>query len=534
MKSLMNPEKLKTYHITTDILIIGSGVAGLESALVASKYGKVVIATKKKLPDCNTNEAQGGVAVVLSGSDTYAKHIEDTLNVGNGLCKRKAVEVLVKEGPKRVKELIDGGANFDNKNGKILFTQEGGHSLKRIIHAQGDATGREIEKTLISCVHNLKNIKVLENTFCIDLILKDNHCLGAYMFTTKEGLFSVLADKVILTAGGVCQVYRETTNHAVATGDGIAMVYRAGGQLQDMEFIQFHPTALYVAGTSRLLISESVRGEGGVLRNKYGENFMLKYHPSGDLAPRDIVSRAIIKEMKLTDSPNVYLDVKSIPYHKVRKRFPNLVSICEKVGLNVGKNLVPVRPSAHYTIGGVKVDLKGRTSINNLFACGEVASSGVHGANRLASNSLLEGLVFGYRTGKEAGQTLGKKRKIKESIYIKNHPSQLPFNLDLEDIKNSLRSYMTRYVGIERKEDKLKEAKDKIKFWIDYVLAKEFSSPKGWELQNMLTVSSLIVKSALIRKESRGGHYRLDYPKRNDKIWQKHIILQKEKVKYEK
>ncbi len=537
MESLVNPEKLKTGHIFTDILVIGSGVAGLEAALVASRYGKVTVTTKKKISDCNTNEAQGGVAAVLSEHDTYAGHISDTLTVGNGLCSKKAVEVLVKEGPQRVRELISIGANFDNKNGNLLFTREGGHSVKRIIHAQGDATGREIEKTLVSCVHNLrcgfknktsKNIRILENAFCVDLIVGKNKCFGAYIFTAKKGLFPIFADKVILASGGAGQVYRETTNHAVATGDGIAIVYRAGGELQDMEFIQFHPTALYVAGTSRLLISESVRGEGGILRNKFGEEFMKKYHPSGDLAPRDIVSRAIVQEMKNTDSPHVYLDVRKMPYSIVKKRFPNLVSICEKVGLNVSKSLIPVRPSAHYTIGGVKADLKGRTSINGLFACGEVSCLGVHGANRLASNSLLEGLVFGYRAGKEAGETLKNKKRIERMIYPKTHPAHLPFNLDLEDIKNSLKSYMTRDVGIERREDKLKEARDKIEFWMDYVLAREFSTPKGWELQNMLTVASLIVKSALIRKESRGVHYRLDYPKKNDKTWKKHIVLKKE------
>ncbi len=535
MESLINPKRWTIRHLTTDILVIGSGVAGLETAVVASKYGRVVIATKRKLADANTNEAQGGVAVVLSEGDTYTKHIEDTLTVGGGLCKKEAVEVLIKEGPERVKELVSWGAIFDNKDGNFLFTREGGHSVRRIIHAHGDATGREIEKTLISHIQKSKNIRVWENAFCVDLIVKENSCFGAYIYTSKEGLYSVSADKVILATGGLCQVYRETTNHAVATGDGVAMVYRAGGKLKDMEFIQFHPTALYVAGTSRLLISEAVRGEGGILRNKYGERFMQRYHPEGDLAPRDIVSRAIMQEMKITESTNVYLDVRGIPYSHVRKRFPNLVNICERVGLDVGKNLIPVRPSAHYSIGGVEVDLKGRTSINNLFACGEVSCSGVHGANRLASNSLLEGLVFGYRIGNELGLNLCKKReRTKKPIYPKTYPSHLPIHLDLEDIKNSLKSPMTRDVGIERKGDKLKEAEDRIKFWMDYVLAREFSTPKGWELQNMLTVASLIVKTALIRKESRGVHYRVDYPKRNDKKWKKHIILQKGKVKFSK
>jgi L-aspartate oxidase len=526
MQTLINPKRWMVNHLSTDVLVIGSGVAGLEAAVVASKYCNVLVTTKRKLPDSNTNEAQGGIAVVLSKDDTYKKHIEDTLTVGEGLCRKEAVEILVKKGPERVKELIDWGASFDSKGEKLFFRKEGGHSINRIIHAQGDATGREVERTLLSCVYRSKNIKVWEEAFCVDLIVKENNCFGAFIYNSQNELYAVSADKVILATGGVCQVYRETTNHDVVTGDGTAMAYRAGAKLQDMEFIQFHPTALYVAGTSRLLISEAVRGEGGVLRNKKGEQFMEKYHPQRDLASRDIVSRAILQEMKNTEATNVYLDVKNIPYPKLKKKFPTLVNTCKRIKLDVRKSLIPVRPSAHYAVGGVSVDLKGKTSIENLLACGEVACTGVHGANRLASNSLLEGLVFGHITATEAGTNICKKRrKVKKSPYQRTKFYDSSVKLNLEDIKNSLKSSMTRDVGIERKGGKLKEAKERINFWMDYVLAREFSQPQGWELQNMLTVASLIVKSALIREESRGVHYRTDFPKKDDKNWKTHIVL---------
>ncbi|HIE43766.1 MAG TPA: L-aspartate oxidase, partial [Candidatus Omnitrophica bacterium] len=420
MNSLITPRRWILHRVSTDILIIGSGVAGLRAGIEASEYGKVIIATKGKFSDGNTNEAQGGIAVVLSQGDTFTQHIQDTLSAGAGLCRKEAVEILTREGPERVKELFDWGAHFDSKEGDLLFTQEGGHSLRRVIHAQGDATGREIENTLFSRLYRCRNFRIWENAFAVELMVRDNTCYGAYLYTPKEGLYAVLADRVILSTGGAARVYRETTNHRVATGDGIAMVYRAGGELQDMEFLQFHPTALYVAGASRLLISEAVRGEGGILKNKYGERFMVKYHPQADLAPRDVVSRAILDEMKMTESTNVYLDVRGIPYSTLKKRFPNLASICKEVGLDIRRDLIPVRPSAHYTIGGVRVDLNGRTSIRNLFACGETASSGVHGANRLASNSLLEGLVFGYRVGKEAGISLCREiKRVKKIVYPK-------------------------------------------------------------------------------------------------------------------
>jgi len=528
MESLINPHTLKVSLFTTDIVVIGSGVAGLRAAAEAAKYGDVLLVSKGKLADCNTNEAQGGVAVVFSSKDTFQKHIQDTLKAGDSLCERKNVEILVKEGPERVSELIEWGASFDKNKGKIAFTREGGHRVSRVVHAQGDATGKEVEKTLISVMYRTPTIKVMENTFAIDLMVSENICWGIYAYNPAEGFQAILAKSVVMATGGAGQVYRETTNHRIATGDGIAMAYRAGGQLQDMEFMQFHPTALYIAGTSRLLISEAVRGEGGILRNKYGQQFMKNYHPQAELASRDIVSRSIIQEMKRTNSTNVYLDLTHLAYSALQKRFPNLLKICGEVEIDVRKEFVPVRPSAHYMIGGIKTDSEGRTSISNLFACGEVASTGVHGANRLASNSLLEGLVYGARAGRWAGEVTTKMVTKKKALYPNLFPQRIFRRLDLGDARRSLTNLMTREVGIEREGKSLKEAKGRTKFWANYILSREFSLPQGWELQNMLTVAFLMIEGALERKESRGVHFRLDYPKRDDKNWKKHIIVTKD------
>ncbi|MDI6703864.1 MAG: L-aspartate oxidase [bacterium] len=508
--------------LETDTLVIGSGVAGLRAAIEAVRYGKVLIVTKDRLQEGNTFRAQGGIAVVMSQEDTYEKHIQDTLKVGNGLSNEKAVRILVEEGPERIRELIKWGANFDKKDGKISFTKEGGHSVRRIIHARGDATGEEVEKTLILRIQENDNISILEDTFAIDLVCKNGECFGVIVQLKDKGRMVILAKKTILATGGIGQVYRETTNSSVATGDGMAMAYRAGAELMDMEFVQFHPTTLYIAGASRALISEVVRGEGGLLRNRYGERFMEKYHKMGELAPRDVVSKGILQEMKETEDSHVYLDLTHLDPEFLEARFPNIMSTCASFGIDIKRRLIPVRPTAHYMIGGIKIDIWGKTNIQNLYACGEVACSGLHGANRLGSNSLLEGLVFGYRAGYHAGKEIKDQvvcvPDISNTFEHKYHLEEL----DIEDVRRSLNSLMWRDVGIERKEEGLLEAGQKIDFWCSYVMNREFPTREGLELQNMLTVAKLVQEAAWKRKESRGVHYRTDYPKKSAK-WRKHI-----------
>ena len=513
-------------HIFTDTLIIGSGVAGLSSAIHAAKGGSVLVTTKTEINENCTEHAQGGIAAKLNLGDSYKSHIDDTLCTGQGICNDTVVSSVIREGPKRVKELISWGAKFDKENGKLAFTKEGGHSRPRILRARGDSTGKEIEETLINMVRKNPQIRVFEHTFALDLLVSKNSCDGIIAWRSQEGKILIWAKQTILASGGCGQVYRETTNPEIATGDGIAMAYRAGVKLQDLEFVQFHPTTLYVAGTERVLISETVRGEGGVLRNKDGELFMSKYHPSAELAPRDIVSRSIVQEIRRTDHTHVYLDVRHISKEKLSNRFPKIKKLCASFGIDITRQLIPVHPSAHYMIGGVKVDQNGRTSMKNLYACGEVSCTGLHGANRLGSNSLLEGLVFGYRTGNMAGKELEEKKEgLSPRSFKEPSKGHLYSELDLEDLKHSLKSLMWRSVGIERDGKYLKEAIKNIKHWSEYVTSTEFSSPLGWEVQNMLTVSILISSSAYRRCESRGVHYRLDHPDTDDKHWKKHIIV---------
>jgi L-aspartate oxidase len=515
-------------HIFTDILIIGSGIAGLSAAIQAAKHSSVLIITKDKIDENNTSYAQGGIAGVLSEKDSVAKHMKDTVNTGQGMCNTMVVKTIVSEGPDRIKDLIDYGASFDKENGQLIFTQEGGHRFPRIIRAQGDSTGKEVEHTLIRVVKENKNIKIFEHTFIIDLITRDATCHGAVAWHAKKGKMLIWAQRTILATGGCGQVYRETTNPGVATGDGIAAAYRAGATIQDMEFIQFHPTTLYIAGAARFLITETVRGEGGVLRNKKGDRFMTRYHPQAELAPRDIVSQSILQEMVKTDHTNVYIDICHIPKERLYARFPKIREICASFGIDIARDLIPVRPSAHYMIGGVKVNRFSRTTIKHLYACGEAACTGMHGANRLGSNSLLEGLVTGHIAGVDAAKSIQRTKHeflpyaVDESLGL----SKISW-LNLNDIGNSLKSLMWRDAGIERDEKHLLEAEEMIEMWCSYVMDKEFSNPFGWELQNMLLVSGLIVSSARKRKESRGVHHRSDYPKINNKRWKRHIVIKK-------
>lgn len=513
-------------HVFTDTLVVGSGLAGLSSAIHASKGGPVLIVTKSRINENCTEHAQGGIAAKFCPGDTFKEHINDTVKTGLGICDRKIVSGIIREGPKRVKELIGWGAKFDKEDGKLVFTKEGGHSQPRILRARGDSTGKEIEDALVNTVKNINDIRVLEHTFAIDFLVINNICYGIVAWRKKGGKFLIWAKHVILASGGCGQVFRETTNPEIATGDGIAMAYRAGAILQDLEFIQFHPTTLYVAGAERILISETVRGEGGILINKHGKRFMPDYHPDAELAPRDVVSQSILHEIHKTDYTHVYLDVRHIPKARLRVRFPKIMKLCASFGVDITRQPIPVHPSAHYMIGGIKVDHRGRTNVKGLYACGEVSCTGLHGANRLGSNSLLECLVYGYRASDDILKALKRKKTNTTPRLIKETAKdQWHGELDLEDVGNSLKSLMWRSVGIERNGKHLKDTIKNIELWCKYIIGNEFSTPQGWEIQNMLTLSRLISISSDKRKESRGVHYRLDFPKRDDKHWKKHIIV---------
>ena len=526
---LVDIDTIATSQRFTDCLVIGAGIAGLRAAIQASRTANVTLVCKGSLEESNTWKAQGGIASVLDNSDNFDSHIADTVKTGCGLCDEKIVDLVVKQGSDLVKELFEWGTDFDTENNHIATTLEGGHSFPRVAHAHGDETGRIIAQSLINIVKQNPKIKIIENIYVIDLITSDNRCLG--LIGQDERTREIIwAQNTILATGGAGKIYRETTNPEIATGDGIAIAYRAGAVLQDLEFMQFHPTTLYVAGASRALITEALRGEGAILldSNKYA--FMKEYHPNAELAPRDIVSRAILSQMLKTNSTHVYLDVRHFDKEHFAKRFPLISDLCESFDIDVTSDLIPVRPSAHYMIGGVKTDANAQTTLENLYACGEVASTALHGANRLGSNSLLEGLVFGKIAGKNAASEI----KLKQQ-NIKHHTMQysIPFSnrtrLDTADVTNSLRALMWRNVGITRKQTPLEEAQEIIRFWQRYVMDKVFDSNDGWQCQNMLTLCLLMAHAANLRKESRGVHYRQDFPEPNDKNFNYHIEIAREK-----
>lgn len=516
-----------TQQLFTDCLVIGSGIAGLRGAIEVGQSCNVTLVCKEKLADSNTWKAQGGIASVMDKADSVDSHIQDTIKAGNELNDPEVVSLVVSKGPELIRQLEAWGTEFDKKDGQIEITLEGGHSYARVAHAHGDSTGRGIAEALIRKVRQNHSINIIEDFFCIDLLTNDkNECLGVIGLNSNKGKQIIWSKQTILATGGAGQLYRETTNPNIATGDGVAMAYRAGALLSDLEFMQFHPTTLYIAGASRALITEALRGEGAILRDSSGEAFMNNYTPDAELAPRDVVSRAILSQMLSTDSTHVYLDIRHFDKAHFAKRFPLINELCESFDIDVSKDLIPVRPSAHYMIGGIKTDIEARTSIKNLYACGEVAATGLHGANRLGSNSLLEGLVFGQIAGAIAA---GAANEVNSSpqpqrITYKIPPSDRS-RLDTSDVKNSLRALMWRNVGITRREKPLAEAQEIIGFWQRYVMDKEFDSVDGWQCQNMLTAAMLMAHAAQERKESRGVHYRQDYPHSDDKKFKKHFDI---------
>ena len=511
-------------HHFTDVLVIGGGLAGLRVALGVPEPWRVLVVTKDVVRESNSAYAQGGIAGVLDPEDDFADHIADTLTAGKGLCDPAVVEMVVREAPGRIAELIAWGTHFDEVNGQVALTREGGHSHARIVHALGDATGREVMRAVIHQARDRPNVRIWQNSFTIDLITSDGRCRGALVWDRRRGPALVWARAVVLATGGAGQLYRESTNPAIATADGHALAYRAGAELRDMEFMQFHPTVLYIAGSARHLLTEALRGEGAYLRDRNGHRFMPEYHVLAELAPRDDVARAITDQMAKTRHPCVYLDMSHLDAKYVRARFPGIDHLCRGFDLDITRDPIPVRPGAHYMIGGVTVNDDARTSLPGLWAAGEVTSSGLHGANRLASNSLLEGLVHGARAAEDIVRTLDAEGRrpleVPEIAAVQLRDGQEP--LDLADIRESLRALMWRSVGITRDAPGLAEAAEQVDFWCRYVLGHVFDDPAGWTLQNMLTVARLMIAAAGTREESRGVHTRSDFPNA-DPSWCRHV-----------
>jgi L-aspartate oxidase len=513
-------------HYFADVLIIGGGIAGLRAAMEIDPRLSLLVITKDTMEQSNSAFAQGGIASVLDPEDNFDSHVDDTLIAGANLCDREVVEMVVREAPDHIRQLIAWGTNFDTDKGELMLGREGGHSHRRIVHALGDATGHEIMRAMIEHARTTLNADIWPNTFTIDLLTHERRCRGALVWHAEHGRTFVWAKQTILCTGGAGQVYRETTNPEVATGDGLALAYRAGAELRDMEFMQFHPTVLYIAGGSRSLITEAMRGEGAQLIDSTGRRFMPDYDERAELAPRDVVSKAIVAQMEKTRAPSVFLDLSHLPAEQVRKRFPGIAKTCAEFGIDIATDPIPVRPGAHYMIGGVTVDHQGRTTIPGLWAAGEVTSSGLHGANRLASNSLLEGLVYGARAGAGANVAALEEQDSYRGIPLENvstEPHTEP--LDLADIRNSLKSLMWRAAGVKSVGPQLADASQTIRRWCRYVLSRQLPDPSGWELQNMLTVASLMVASDLAREESRGVHFRTDFPETDDVHWRRHLSM---------
>jgi L-aspartate oxidase len=520
-----------------DYIIVGSGIAGLRAAIALAPVGRVLILTKADPAESNTGYAQGGIAAALGPGDSPDRHAEDTFKAGDGLCDERAVRVLVEEGPRYVRELISWGANFDrDEHGDLAFGLEAAHSVRRILHA-GDATGRSIGRAMWAQVRPLGTVSTINHAFVSDLSVKDGQVAGVWFFDQTGTRRLAAASAVLLATGGAGQVFSETTNPAVATGDGIALAFNAGARVADLEFVQFHPTALKKADAPRFLISEALRGEGARLINVHGDTFMTKYHPDGDLAPRDVVARGIVRESDATGGP-VFLTLAHLNADRVRQRFPTIAAMCRQAGIDIAVDRIPVGPAAHYLMGGVETDEWGRTSLPGLFAAGETACTGVHGANRLASNSLLEGLVFGARAADAMQQSAVAARLPEErgwkmasagAVSRALTPGLEPLAADLESLHETegIRRLMWRGAGLFRTRDGLSDAVRQLDRC--YAESREgmdrtTSTAEEWKRFNLLTVARLIARAALRREESRGGHFREDFPARDDLHWRVHLV----------
>jgi L-aspartate oxidase len=510
-------------QIFTDTLVIGGGAAGLSAATAASAHGEVIVLSKSRFSISNTAWAQGGIAAVLDAADSVEAHLADTLEAGAGLCDEPVCRRVVSEGSGILRRLLEAGFHADrDASGSVSLGREGGHHANRIVHARGDATGAELARCLLERARGVPAIRLFENCFALDLLTptqsEGSPCLGAITHHPKYGLQIIWARATILAAGGSGMVWRETTNPSIATGDGIAMAYRAGAAAADLAFMQFHPTTLYVAGASRTLISEAVRGEGALLLDDSGRRFMQEVHPLAELAPRDVVSRAIHRTLARQAATHVWLDAR--PIKGFAARFPGIDATLKQFGLDASKDLIPVNPAAHYMVGGVRTDSCGRSSVPGLYAVGEASCTGLHGANRLASNSLLEALVFGEAAGRAAREMTAAGGANAWGVSTRPGPvgiiSDIPLSekgeLDLVDVRSSMRSAMWRNVGLERSGAKLEDVSEMFDFWARYTLDKIFDDPAGWETQNMLLEGALITRSAAWRRESRGCHCREDCP----------------------
>ncbi len=502
--------------MNTQVLVVGGGVAGLCAALAAAQTCEVLLVLKDEEGQSNTAWAQGGIAAAVARGDTVAEHVADTLAVGGELCDPAVVRFVAGAAPEAIDRLVRQGARFDLEGGEFALGREGGHGQRRILH-RGDATGEECDRVLWRAAHALPSLRILQPMLMVDLLTHGDRCVGVLALGPHREPCAIYANAVILAAGGAGRLFRETTNVRGATGDGIAAAYRAGAVVSDVEFVQFHPTTLYLAGSERVLVTEAVRGDGALLVDNLGERFLLDLHPAAELAPRDVVARAIVERLAVRGVTDVYLDMRGWPRGHAARRFPGLVATCARYRLDPERDLIPVRPAAHYFIGGVRADLDGRTSLRGLFACGEAARSGLHGANRLASNSLLEGLVLGDRTGRAATAAVsepgGEPAAAAARIVHRTARARDAAGIDLEDLRKSLASRMWRASGVLREGPPLEAALDAIRQWRHFSARIPFSGRAGVELENLLLLGELVTAAALAREESRGAHARSDFPR---------------------